>query len=513
MIQRVLNHWGIHVPWARQSVRGYVDVLVPAEPDQANFTSWLYCPESLQDEPAEQWGEIIRARFTSPEGQFVLRPAWNETPNAYVRIPETFWLYLRPGDWVEGRVKSNRDADKWCLGDLTVVAAVNGGDLPKSDRANWLLQPLADRLPIGRSPFHGKLATLLKVTHCLPGLGDGAGVISPAQAGKSTFLRDLLAELKQGVKVVVISSERPEEIADFQAFSPEGVEFFIALEGSSPLRRLHNLELGLHRAMRLAELGLDIDDVVVILDSATKALWDPINQLPPPKGVGIESGAVSPLAREVATAVVNVRGRYRVGSITLIASILNEGDLGSLALRSKWRRSGTIEITLSSELALAGIFPALEFALEEVQGKGETVLWRQTNARRMQDWASEELHRAALRLQTKLMKQTHLKAIREDEFAKRQRDKKHPPMPHGLDEQRAQKRANEALRKLIKLALWQGADEERIFREFGISYAPELVKEEPEEARAFRSEPRRRMSDAEVLDRAQSFFGFAPQNP
>lgn len=488
------------MPWAKPTVRGYVDVLTPTdEPDEANFTSWLYCPESLQDKECEQWGEIIRARFAQPEGQFVLRPAWNQRPSEYITVPEAFWPYLRPADWVEGKVKQVRGGNERCLGDLVAVESVNGSAL-RSDRMNWLLQPLEDRLPIGRSPFHGRLATLLCATHCLPGLGDGVGVISPAQAGKSTLLQNLLSDLETGVRAIVISSERPEEVADFIAIAPQGAELFVALEGASPLRRLHNLELGLHRAMRLAEIG---HDVVVILDSATKALWDPINQLPPPKGVGIEPGAVSPLAREVATAVVNVRGRYRVGSITPIASILNEGDLSSLALRSKWRRSGTCEIALSSAHALAGIFPALEFALEEIRGRGETILWRQTNARRMQDWAFLELHEAALKMQSKLMKQTHLKAIRESEFAERQRAKNHPPMPHGLDEQRAQERANEALRRLIGLALEQGADEERIFREFDIRYASPSAYE-PEEV--LRPDPRRAMSDASVANLAREFL-------
>jgi len=85
----------------------------------------------------------------------------------------------------------------------------------------------------------------------------------------------------------------------------------------------------------------------------------------------------------------------------------------------------------------------------------------------------------------------------------------HPSMPHGLDEQRARKRANDALLKLIKLALEQGADEERIFQEFDIPYVPLLAHNELEET-VLEHPGRRAMSDAEIGGLTQRIFGFAP---
>jgi len=517
MIEKILTFLLSPKPWTKVLVAGYIDVFLPPEkPGRTNFDSLLYAPKELEGVDPQKWGERVRDRFANPEEMpLVLRPDWNGEPRLYVRIPEGYWPYLRPGDWVEAKAKPALDTeDRWCLGDITDIRTVNGGPLPSTDRPSWLTQPAEDRLRIGEPPFEGKLASLLRVTHCLPGRGDRFSVISPAQAGKSTFLANLLAEVKPDVRTIVITSERPEEVGDFQAAARPDTEFFVALEGTSPLRRLHNVELGLHRAMRLAEGG---NDVVVIFDSLTKGVADPVNSLPAPEGVGIEPGGINPLTKDIVTVVLNVGGRYRLGSITIVTSVLNEGDIQSLALRSKCRRSGTGEITLNSQLALAGVFPALEFSLEEIKSRGGTIFWRNTNARRFADWAPQELHRAALSLQDKLTFQTCLREVLEEE-QKRLREEGGHGVPRELAELRAWELAAGRLARLIQL-VERGVDDATIFHQFGVAFGepaapaptPPSVGEEAEEVRP---EPapaptpplRPAISDEKIAEMAKAFF-------
>lgn len=283
-------------------------------------------------------------------------------------------------------------------------------------------------------------------------------IVSGPEVGKSSLLVDLAREV-EGAHLLVVLSERPEEVRDARKKLPFGTELFVALEHESALRRLHNLELGMQRAMRLAEQG---EEVIVLVDSITKALVDPLNSLPPPPGVGIESGAVNPLMRDLIGVVLNVAGNY-TGSITVIATVLNEGDIQSQMVVSKCRRTGTGEITLSAELAAAGVFPALDFGIEEVRGRGGLVRWRLTNARRVSDWMEPTFEKAALGLQTLLGPQQCLREVLEEHAGER--------FDRQLLEKRARDRTIERLQRLVRL-INVGAEDREIFRAFGIEYEP-----------------------------------------
>jgi len=444
----------------RQTVKG---LITPCRHGaRVNYDSILYAPTKLVGVPQKDWGRIITEDWAL-EGlrtQLCLRPDWNKNPLSYFLVPERMIAFVRPGDEIEGSAHTSdrNNPEKNCLGTLDQLGSVNGErPIQNRQRKNWVTQTDDQRCVIGSPPFAGNLATLLTMVHACPGRGDRTVVVGSDKSGKTCFLQELAEETIEGVEVVFILGERPEEVIDTRRLLPKdrGIKLFVALEDEDELFRIATTELGCQYAMRRAEIG---HEVVVFIDSLTKTISDPINGLEVPSGLGIVPGAINPLMKVIVTKILSIGGRYAEGSITVIATVLNEADIASQELMAKCRRSATGVITFNQNIAQQRVYPALDTSVIEAQGKGGKVFWQLTDARRSADWMNPSLEVATRKLQEMVGPEACLKEI----MRKDARDRIELLRANALT------LATERLAQLKQL-VEQGADDKTIWFHFKIA--------------------------------------------
>lgn len=286
---------------------------------------------------ADVIGEEIRRRFTKPVGELCVRVSYNYKPDEWIAIPPIYWKYLRVGDRIKF-VYSTAGKDGYCLGTLQTILEFE--DMPvrsqsdlqlSTERPHWMELEIEDRVPVGPTylDYHrGRTSRFLRITHLLPAEGDRVIIAAGPGVGKSTFIGNLMEEVYEDVEIVYIGAERPEDLIKFlRKVGHLKVTVFSAPETSPALRRLHIAELGMQRAMRLAEQG---KRVVIVMDSLTKAIAKPVNGLPSPvTGVGIQEGGVSPVLSDVVSFIVGLGGNYGWCSISEVIVVLNENDKAS----------------------------------------------------------------------------------------------------------------------------------------------------------------------------------------
>lgn len=482
-------------------VCGYVDLFKNEPP--INYASLLYSGVVFRGKAPELWGDILRDRFGKPYidpqekrptiTQLVIRPNWNDRPNEYLLLPQQLQKYLIIGDFVEVDISPSKTKDAKCIGEVQSIRLINGLKprwILAAKRINWLGLEKAYRRILGETPFEGPLSEFLKVTHSCFGGGERGVWIAPAEGGKSWALISQFRAVRQGIKVICVLSERPEENIDFRqraSGSPGDIEYFASYSDESDLRRLHNAELAFQRAMRLAEMG---NRVVIVLDSITKAVAMAVNSMPTPEGVGIQSGGINPLTSPFITIFLRCGGKYQgTGEITVVATVLNEANGISIETVNQVRRDGTAFITLSAQVLRelpkptkklnAGekpgpLMPPIDFSLIARRGSGgEETFTRLSNARRIGDWMSQELEALSLLLQNRVSVQFCYQELLIEA------DRLHQRPNLDLLKQQAISRAVEKLQKLWGMIL-ASESYANIFHAFGIDIAPLLAAEAAE---------------------------------
>lgn len=183
-------------------------------------------------------------------------------------------------------------------------------------------------------------------------LGDRFVVFAPAGAGKTTFALKLMHEVRPGIKKVLILVERMEEGLDYDIRDPDTQIIRIPASGD-PLLKVSGIELAIQLAMRIAEKG---ENVILLLESATKGLFDPLRTAGTSEGQGSMSGGVTPGTISALEMLLSIGGRLKLGtdksgSITVIPVVLEYGvDAGTLLLRGASTGIATKTATLVQEI-------------------------------------------------------------------------------------------------------------------------------------------------------------------
>lgn len=263
--------------------------------------------------------------------------------DVYVSPSQIRRCELKRGDLIAGPARGPRRGERHPA--LIHIDTVNGVE-PGAERSTFEdLEAVAPsrRLPLSGEGLSDEQAQLLRSIDLLTPLARGQRVLVRAErgSGRSTLLRALAAELSKADDlevVVVLIDERPEEEKPWREAVPEA-EISIATADMRPVEQLRTAELAIAQAKRRAESG---EDVAILFDSLSRlatAADDP--------------GVVKPIfaaGRETAD--------EDSGSLTVIATVLTEIDDAGVVRALETTENVTI--TLSSELAAAGIYPALE---------------------------------------------------------------------------------------------------------------------------------------------------------
>lgn len=277
----------------------------------------------------------------------------SEADDVYVSPSQIRRCELQRGDEVSGPVRKARRGERHAA--LVHVDTVNGAE-PGAERSGFEeleAVPPSRRLPLSGEGLEPNETALLRAVDLLAPLARGQRVLVNAGrgSGRTTLLRALAGELSKADDlsvVVVLIDERPEEEAAWRKL--EGVELAIATADLRPGEQLRLAELAVARAKRRAEAG---EDVALLFDSLSRlavAADDP--------------GATKPIfaaGRETA--------EESAGSLTVVATALTDDDDGGVSAALSTTENATI--TLSAELAEAGVHPALEIGGCRTVGEAE----------------------------------------------------------------------------------------------------------------------------------------------
>ncbi len=226
-------------------------------------------------------------------------------------------------------------------------------------------------LPCERTPVSEIFATGVRALDGLLTLGRGAriGFFGAPGAGKTTLLESIASGSRADAVVLALIGERGREAQRwFERLDPRTLAI-CATSDRSAAERVRAAEVALAHASSLRARGLHVLLIVDSLARYAAALRELRSALGEPVGRGGYPPAVwAEMARYLEGA-----GNAGGGSITLVATVLSDGDDEREPLSEAARSLLDGHIVLSSELARAGRFPAIDVLSSTSRTMGDVV--------------------------------------------------------------------------------------------------------------------------------------------
>lgn len=307
--------------------------------------------------------EVTGTLEVLPRGSGLIKGEGIPDSGVYVSPAQIRRCELRAGDEVAGPVRPPRRGER--RPSLTRVEMVNGE--PPDEGRSTAFEKLTPVAPHRRIPLASRDDDVLaRSVDLLAPLAFGQRILVEAQprSGRTGFLRSLAASIRAGSGeppevVVLLVDERPEEVTAWGR-EVEGVSIEAAPADLGAREQSRVAERVLSRVRRQAETG---DDVVLMIDSLTRlasACGDP-GSIKPFFGTGRELEEDS------------------AGSVTVIATALRDAP-GDQEVIDAVRTTENAVISLSAELAAAGVYPSIDVSGCEVVGQGEVLSEDQVTA-------------------------------------------------------------------------------------------------------------------------------------
>lgn len=187
------------------------------------------------------------------------------------------------------------------------------------------------------------------------GRGARIGLFGAPGAGKSTLLQAFANARDADAVVVGLVGERGREAQAWITQSGARMTLTCATSDRGAAERVHAARLAVAQAAALRSLGLH---VLLIIDSLAR-FGAALRELAVEQGESCGRGGFPASVFADLAALVEVAGSTTEGSITLIATVLSDGDeRDPLSEAARSLLDG--HIVLSAELAQAGRFPAID---------------------------------------------------------------------------------------------------------------------------------------------------------
>ena len=280
--------------------------------------------------------------------------------DVYISIAQIRRFGLRPGDFVEGKTRPQREGDRYSA--LVYINRVNG-EPPELAAQRKPFESLVPWYPTERlrmeNPLKSDISMRMIDIVAPIGKGQRGMIVSQPKAGKTTLLKKIansIADNNPEVKLIVLLiDERPEEVTDMKR-SIRGDVIYSTFD-SAPENHARVSEMVLAHAQRLVESG---KDVVILLDSITR-LARAYNLTIPPTGRSL-SGGLDPGAlykpKKFFGAARNIENG---GSLTIIATALvDTGSRMDDIIFEEFKGTGNMELHLDRRLSDKRIFPAID---------------------------------------------------------------------------------------------------------------------------------------------------------
>lgn len=187
------------------------------------------------------------------------------------------------------------------------------------------------------------------------GRGARIGVFGPPGCGKSTLLHLLMQGSYADAVVVGLVGERGREAEEWMRICPRHASIVCATSDRSAAQRVHAARIATAQADALRSRGLH---VLLILDSLARYAAA-LREVALAAGESVGRGGYPPSVFADLARLVEVPGAAARGSMTLIASVLSDGDeRDPVSEAARSLLDG--HVALSPKLAQAGRFPAID---------------------------------------------------------------------------------------------------------------------------------------------------------
>ncbi len=211
--------------------------------------------------------------------------------------------------------------------------------------------------PSRRAPIADALWTGIRAIDGLLTLGRGAriGVFGAPGSGKSVFVENLVAGCEADAVVVALVGERGREAQRWIGRRSERATIVCATSDRPAQERIDAACVAMAHAGALRERGLH---VVLLLDSLAR-FAAALRETAVAAHESVGRGGYPPSVFTHLARLLEVAGELRAGSITVIATVLCDGDdRDPVSEAARSLLDG--HVMLSSELAHAGRFPAVD---------------------------------------------------------------------------------------------------------------------------------------------------------
>lgn len=212
-------------------------------------------------------------------------------------------------------------------------------------------------LPGERAPIERPLWTGVRVLDALLTIGSGAriGIFGAPGAGKTTLIESMVAGCAADAVVVALIGERGREAQRWIERRNGRTTIVCATSDRSARERILAAHVALAHAHALRERGLQ---VLLVLDSLARVAAA-LREVGVTSGESTGRGGYPPSVFAELARLVEVAGAVEGGSITLIATVVNDGDdRDPVSEAARSLLDG--HIALSQKLAQAGRFPAVD---------------------------------------------------------------------------------------------------------------------------------------------------------
>jgi transcription termination factor Rho len=300
-----------------------------------------------------------------PEGYGFLRSADTSylagTDDIYVAPSLLRRLNLRTGDTIEGELRAPRSGERYFA--LVRIDRVNGGP-PEACKNKILFENLTPLHPdtcfrLERdTPAEENLTSRVIDLIAPIGKGQRGLLVAPPKSGKTVMLQHIAHAITtnypQGVLIVLLIDERPEEVTEMQR-SIRG-EVVASTFDEPASRHVQVAEMVIAKAKRLTEHRRD---VVILLDSLTR-LARAYNTVAPASGKVLSGGVDSNALQKPKRFFGAARNIEEGGSLTIIATALIEtGSRMDDVIYEEFKGTGNMELHLDRRLAEKRVYPAI----------------------------------------------------------------------------------------------------------------------------------------------------------
>ncbi len=225
--------------------------------------------------------------------------------------------------------------------------------IPESRRSVGVPAPSPDTRRAICEPFWTGLATIDSLLTV--GTGARIGIFGNPGSGKSTLLEALVSGSQADAIVVGLIGERGREAEKWLRAIPDRATMYCATGDRSAAERVRAAHLAMAQANALRSRGLH---VLLIVDSLAR-FAAALREIATACGERAGRGGYPPRVFAELASFTETAGAFETGSITLFATILNDGDdRDPVSEAARALLDGHIQ--LSPVLAAAGKFPAID---------------------------------------------------------------------------------------------------------------------------------------------------------